>query len=230
VAEHVPVLTIDGPSGSGKGTVARELARALGWHLLDSGALYRAVALMALDVGVSLHDEAALARLAERLDLRFEDAGDDTAVYLAGRVVTTELRAETTGDAASQVAQFPAVRTALLALQRGFATPPGLIADGRDMGTVVFPAAPCKYFLTASAEARALRRHKQLNEKGISVSLAALAREIADRDLRDSSRAVAPLKAAPGARVIDSTHMSAADVVALILDELGEHGIAPVAR
>jgi len=230
VAAGVPVLTIDGPSGSGKGTVARELARALGWHLLDSGALYRAVALMALDVGVLLHDEGALARLAERLDLRFEDGGDDTEVFLAGRRVTAELRAETTGDAASQVAQFPDVRAALLALQRGFAAPPGLVADGRDMGTVVFPAAPYKYFLTASAEARALRRHKQLNEKGISGSLAALAREIADRDMRDSSRAVAPLKPAAGARIIDSTHMSAADVVALILDELGEHGIVPIAR
>jgi cytidylate kinase len=228
MGSDVLVLTIDGPSGSGKGTVARELSRRLGWHLLDSGALYRAVALMALDAGIPLHDERALARLAAHLKLRFEDGGDDTEVYVGSRAVTHELRAETTGEAASQVAQFPAVRAALLALQRGFAMPPGLIADGRDMGTVVFPAAPHKYFLTASAEARAVRRHKQLNEKGIGVSLAALAREIAERDMRDSNRAVAPLRPADDARIIDSTHMSAADVVALIVDELREHGIAPL--
>jgi len=221
-----PVITIDGPSGSGKGTIAAALARRLGWHLLDSGALYRAVALAALESDTALDDPDPLAALAAGLDLRFEDSGGQTHVLLNGRRVDAQLRAETTGEAASQVAQHPEVRTALLELQRRFAQPPGLVADGRDMGTVIFPQARWKFFLTASAEERAARRHKQLKEKGISVSLAALAKEIAERDRRDSERRTAPLRPATDARLIDSTALSIEAVVALIVSKLEESGLA----
>src|SRR5690606_15065777 len=177
----VPIVTIDGPSGAGKGTIARAVARRLGWHLLDSGALYRVVALAALRAGVPLDDEASVARLAETLDVRFADEDGRERVVLGGEEVTAELRTERCGEAASKVAALPAVRRALLARQRGFIAPPGLVADGRDMGTGVFPEAALKVFLTASAEERAARRHKQLIDKGIDVSLRDLSREIAQR-------------------------------------------------
>lgn len=221
----VPVLAIDGPSGAGKGTVSRALARRLGWRLLDSGALYRVVGLAARRAGVDLRDEEALSQLAQRLDVEFRDAGGEDRVLLAGRDVTAELRTERAGEAASQVAALPAVRTALLARQRAFAEPPGLVADGRDMGTIVFPDAPLKVFLSASADERAARRHKQLKEKGIDVSLRDLSREIALRDQRDANRAVAPLVPAADARVIDSTLMSPEEVTDRILKWLQEAGV-----
>jgi len=215
---NVPIITVDGPSGSGKGTVSRILARRLGWHLLDSGALYRLVALAGALREFPADDEMGHAALAARLDVVFEvDAGGDERVLLEGRDVTRELRAEKTGNAASRVAVMPAVREALLERQRAFAMPPGLVADGRDMGTVVFPAAPVKVFLTASAEERALRRYKQLKEKGLAANLAGLSQEILERDQRDSSRPVAPLRPAPDAVTIDSTGMTIEEVVDRVL-------------
>ncbi len=220
-----PVITIDGPSGSGKGTVARILARRLGWNLLDSGALYRGLALLALERGVNLAQAREVARLADELDIEFDVSGDDTRALMAGRCVDAQLRAESTGEAASQIAQYPDVRTALLGRQRAFAAPPGLVADGRDMGTVIFPDAPYKFFLTASAQERARRRHKQLKQKGISVSLRDLATEIADRDRRDSERSTAPLRPADDAYHIDSSELDVAGVVDLILTELARAGL-----
>ena len=214
----VPVLCIDGPSGSGKGTVARRVAEALGWGYLDSGALYRLVALAAEEAGISLDDEAGLARLAAALPVRFESGGE--RVWLGEREVLDELRTERCGDRASRVAALPAVREALKDLQRGFARAPGLVADGRDMGTVIFPGAPFKVFLTASAEERARRRYKQLKDKGFDVNLAALFEEVTARDRRDAERAVAPLRPAEDARVIDSTAMAIDETVAEVLDEL----------
>ena len=217
----IPVLTIDGPSGSGKGTVSRLLAGRLGWRLLDSGALYRLVALAGLDCGLDPGDVAAHAALAEAMDVDFgaDDAGAEL-VRLDGRDVTGRIRLEEVGQGASRVAAWPPVRAALLERQRRFAEPPGLVADGRDMGTMVFPAAQLKIFLTASAEERAARRHKQLKDKGSAVSLAALSREIAERDQRDSTRAVAPLRPAEDALILDSTGLSVAAVVERVL-ELG---------
>ncbi len=220
-----PVITIDGPSGSGKGTVARILARRLGWNLLDSGALYRGLALLALERGVNLAQAREVARLADELDIEFDVSGDDTRALMAGRCVDAQLRAESTGEAASQIAQYPDVRAALLGRQRAFAAPPGLVADGRDMGTVIFPDAPYKFFLTASAQERARRRHKQLKQKGISVSLRDLATEIADRDRRDSERSTAPLRPADDAYHIDSSELDVAGVVDLILTELARAGL-----
>jgi cytidylate kinase len=215
----VPVIAIDGPSGSGKGTVSRLLARRLGWHLLDSGALYRLVALAGIARGLDPQDEAGHAAVAAGLDARFEvDAAGEERVLLDGRGVTRELRSESTGSAASRVAAMPAVRAALIGRQRGFAQPPGLVADGRDMGSIVFPDAPLKIFLTASPEERARRRHKQLKEKGLTVNLSDLSREIRERDHRDANRSVAPLRASADAVVIDSTNIGVGQVVAQIED------------
>jgi CMP/dCMP kinase len=220
-----PVVTIDGPSGSGKGTISRQLADALGWHYLDSGALYRLVALAALRGRVALSDPEGLAALATGLSVRFATSGGIEQIWLGSSEVATEVRSERTGEAASQVAAFPAVREALLERQRAFAERPGLVADGRDMGTVVFPTAPLKVFLTASAEERAMRRHKQLKEKGIDVSLPDLSWDIAQRDARDANRTVAPLKPAPDARVIDSTSLTPKEVVTRILEWLELAGL-----
>jgi cytidylate kinase len=207
----VPVIAIDGPSGSGKGTIARRVARHLGWHLLDSGALYRLVALAGLRDGLPAHHVAGHARVAATLDVEFDmDPQGDEVIRLAGTDVTFDVRAESTGEAASRVAAWQEVRSALLGRQRAFARPPGLVADGRDMGSIVFRDAGLKIFLTASPEARALRRYKQLKQKGLSVSLAALSAEIAERDRRDTTRSVAPLIAVPDAIVVDSTVLTIA--------------------
>ncbi|HSG63417.1 MAG TPA: (d)CMP kinase [Gammaproteobacteria bacterium] len=222
MSSAVPVLAIDGPTGSGKGTVSRGVARLLGWHLLDSGALYRLVALAAERRGVDLEDAEALARIAVDLDVRFAAAGQQETVYLDGEDVTEALRTEHAGRDASRAGAHPPVREALLARQRGFAQPPGLVADGRDMGTVVFPDALLKVFLTAEPAERAARRHKQLREKGISVSLASLSREIVERDRRDATRPIAPLQPAGDARVLDSTRLSAEQVIDRIMAWLQE--------
>ena len=216
---NVPVMTIDGPSGSGKGTVSRAAARALGWALLDSGALYRLVALAGRQAGVSLDDEPGLARLAQAADIAFgsTSAGGEV-VWLDGKDVTGAIRTEEAGNDASKVAALPGVRTALLERQRRFAVPPGLVADGRDMGTVVFPRAEVKIFLTASAAERALRRYKQLKEKGVAANLAALSLEIAERDQRDSTRAASPLIASADAVLLDTTGMSIDAVVERVLE------------
>ncbi|MGH8130503.1 MAG: (d)CMP kinase [Steroidobacteraceae bacterium] len=215
----VPVIAIDGPSGSGKGTIARQVARHFDWHLLDSGALYRLVALAGSRAGVAADDVAGHARLAAMLDIRFGmDSTGAEQVHLAGDDVTAELRAEATGEAASRVAAWQPVRSALLDRQRAFARPPGLVADGRDMGSIVFRDAGLKIFLTASPEERARRRHKQLKEKELSVSLAALSAEIAERDRRDATRTVAPLIAVPEAVAVDSTALSIEEVVGRVIE------------
>jgi len=213
------VIAIDGPSGSGKGTIARRVARALDWHLLDSGALYRLVALAAARKGQTDAPAEALAAIASDLDVRFEsdDAGEER-VWLGDSDVSAELRTEECGRLASHVAALPEVRQALLGLQKGFRTAPGLVADGRDMGTTVFPDAVLKVFLTASADERAKRRHKQLKDKGIDVSLPALSRDIEDRDRRDSERSVAPLRPAEDARLLDSSNQTIDDVTQTVLD------------
>jgi cytidylate kinase len=214
----VPVIAIDGPSGSGKGTIARQVARHFGWHLLDSGALYRLVALAGLRAGLSPDDVTGHALVTSTLDAHFGmDTQGDEHVKLAGEDVTQELRAEATGEAASRVAAWQDVRSALLSRQRAFARPPGLVADGRDMGSIVFLDAGLKIFLTASPEARALRRYKQLKGKGLSGSLAGLSAEIAERDRRDITRTVAPLIAVPGAIIVDSTAMSIEEVVGRVI-------------
>ncbi len=218
VQPSVPILTIDGPSGSGKGTVAREVAARMGWHLLDSGALYRAVGLLAMERGIAMDDSQALADLARELPIVFKPTGDGVSVQLEDRSRDHDLRTEAAGTAASQVAAIPQVRTALLDRQRAFAQPPGLVADGRDMGTVVFPRAAFKIFLTASADERARRRHKQLMTKGVVTILSDLLEEIRQRDARDSQRSVAPLKAANDAVHLDSTAIPVEQVVALVLD------------
>jgi cytidylate kinase len=221
---RVPVVAIDGPSGSGKGTVSRRLAAELRWHFLDSGALYRLIALDAERQGVALDDSTALARIAASLPVTFGPA-EGEQVFFGAEEVSEILRSEKAGAAASQVARLPLVRRALLERQRAFARAPGLVADGRDMGTVVFPDAVLKVFLTASPEERARRRHKQLKEKGIDVSLPDLSREIAERDRRDASRSVAPLRPAEGARIVDSTGLTVEEVVAQLKEWLVELGL-----
>jgi cytidylate kinase len=215
----VPVLTIDGPSGSGKGTISRMVADALGWHMLDSGALYRSVGFAASMEGLDLSDVDAVTRCAQTTKISFRDPkdGGETRVIVNGHDATDEIRTETCGAAASAIAAIPSVRNALLDKQRRFRKAPGLVADGRDMGTVIFQDAGFKVFLTASAEERAKRRYKQLKEKGLGVTLAALLREIQARDVRDAERPVAPLKPAEGATLIDSTGMPIDAVVALVL-------------
>jgi len=220
-----PVVTIDGPSGSGKGTIGRLLAQKLGWHYLDSGALYRLVALACLNRRLDFADTRALAEAAATLNARFTPAGAGERVLLDGVDVSDKLRTERAGDAASKVAAIPEVRTALLKRQRDFAVAPGLVADGRDMGTVVFPDALLKVVLTASAEARAMRRHKQLKEKGIDVSLPDLSWDIAQRDARDATRTVAPFRPASDAQTIDSTSLTPEEVVAHILSWLERVGV-----
>ena len=222
----VPVITIDGPSGSGKGTVAGILARQLGWHLLDSGALYRLLALAAGNHGVDLANEADLAVLAAHLDVQFiADAEKGQVIVLEGAVVTELIRNERVGAGASKVAALPSVRAALLERQRAFAQAPGLIADGRDMGTVVFPEAPLKIFLTASAQERAQRRYHQLKAKGDDVNLASLLEEITLRDQRDTERTVAPLKPADDAVQLDSTELSIEQVLEHINSEIARRGL-----
>ena len=216
----IPVVTVDGPSGSGKGTVSRAVARRVGWHLLDSGALYRLVALAGIEHKLSPDDVDGHARLAGAMQVRFGTESEGERVLLEGRDVTAAIRTETLGQGASRVAAWPPVRAALLGRQRAFVEAPGLIADGRDMGTVVFPHAPLKIFLTASAEERARRRYNQLKEKGSGASLSALSREIAERDARDSSRAVAPLVPAADAERIDSTELTIEAAVERVI-ELG---------
>jgi cytidylate kinase len=215
----VPVLTIDGPSGSGKGTIARRVADNLGWHLLDSGAIYRAVGYAASMAGIDLSDPEAVSRIAETTKITFRDLkdGGETRVYVNSHDATDELRTETCGAAASAIAVIPSVRNALVDKQLSFRRAPGLVADGRDMGTVIFPDAAHKVFLTASAEERAKRRYKQLKEKGLAVTLATLLREIEARDARDAARPVAPLKPAPDAVLIDSTGMPVDVVVDRVL-------------
>jgi len=216
-AATVPIVTIDGPSSSGKGTISRLVAARVGWNLLDSGALYRLVALAGVQRNIDPDDVAEHVSIARTMRVVFSAREGEEQVLLDGRDVSREIRNEQAGAGASRVAAWPAVRTALLDRQRSFATPPGLVADGRDMGTVIFPGAQLKVFLTASAEERAQRRHKQLIEKGSAASLAALSREIAERDLRDSTRQVAPLKPAPDAQLLDSTGLSIDDVVERVL-------------
>jgi len=211
----VAVIAVDGPSGTGKGTICSLLAERLGWHLLDSGALYRLVALLAERTGTSTSDETALAALAAGMELDFVRGDGETPIraLLAGEDVTAAIRSESVSRLASEVAACPAVREALLVRQRACRQAPGLIADGRDMGTVVFPDAELKLFLTASAEERARRRYKQLKDKGIGVNLRQLSADIAERDARDSQRTISPLKPAPDAVVIDTTDVAIDDVM-----------------
>ncbi|WP_414728655.1 (d)CMP kinase [Zhongshania aliphaticivorans] len=218
---NVPVIAIDGPSGSGKGTLCQTLARHFGWHLLDSGALYRLTGMAADRHGIALDDELAVAELAKNLDVQFVpgESGEPTSVLLEGDDVSGELRTEKTGLLASKVAVLGAVRSALLQRQRDFAQAPGLVADGRDMGTVVFTDAPLKIFLTASAEERAERRYKQLKSKGDNVNLATLLLEIQARDKRDSERELAPLKPAADAIQLDSSGLGIEEVFERVLAE-----------
>jgi cytidylate kinase len=216
----VPVIAIDGPTASGKGTIAQRVAAALGFHYLDSGALYRLMSLQARRRHVRLDDGPALARLAEQLPVRFEGA----RILLDGEDVTEAIRTEAHGIGASRVSVFAEVRSALLGLQHAFRRPPGLVADGRDMGTVVFPDAALKVFLTASAESRADRRLKQLNEKGISANLSSLLQDLLERDARDTSRVTAPLRAAEDAYVLDSTSLTVEQTVAAVLARWAAQG------
>ncbi|MBA4143898.1 MAG: (d)CMP kinase [Nitrosospira sp.] len=217
---NIPVIAIDGPSASGKGTVAQRVAAHLGFHYLDSGALYRLVALVAMRCGVDLSDETALSKVASSLDVVFEN----TEIRLGNENVTEAIRAEACSNSASTIAAYPQVRSALLARQRAFRQPPGLVADGRDMGSVVFPDAVLKIFLTASAETRAQRRHKQLMEKGIDANIATLLRDIRERDARDSNRDVAPLRLGAGTGLLDTTSLDIAQAVDSVLKQYAQIG------
>ncbi len=225
---QVPVITVDGPSGSGKGTLAMRLAQHLGWHYLDSGALYRILALRAQELGLAPDAEDALAALAGRLHIQFHlaDAGEAVQVEVDGEDCTQAIRAEPVSQAASKVAALGKVRQSILELQRAFARPPGLVTDGRDMGTVVFPQAPLKLYLDASAEARAQRRYNQLKDKGLGVSLRALLASIRERDERDQGRAQSPLKPAADAVVIDSTELPIDAVFARVHQLVVARGLA----
>ncbi|HGJ5872921.1 MAG TPA: (d)CMP kinase [Arsenophonus apicola] len=208
-----PVITVDGPSGAGKGTLCQALANKLGWQLLDSGAIYRVLALAALHHRVDIESEEALVPLAANLDVRFEPREKELAVMLEGEDVSNEIRSEVVGNTASLTATFPRVREALLRRQRAFRTKPGLIADGRDMGTVVFPDAPVKIFLDATPEERAQRRMQQLQKKGFDVKLSDLLADIKERDYRDRNRLIAPLVPAKDALILDSTNLSIEGVI-----------------
>jgi cytidylate kinase len=228
MSQPIPIVTIDGPSSSGKGTISRIVAARVGWHLLDSGALYRLVALGGLLRGLDPDDVEEHVLVARSMRVEFAAAASgEERVLLNGQDVTRRIRTEEAGAGASRVAAWPAVRAALTDRQRSFVQAPGLVADGRDMGTVIFPEARLKVFLTASASERAERRHKQLIEKGSAASLAALSREIAERDLRDSTRQVAPLKPAPDAQLLDSTGLSIDAVVERVLSLGRERGLWP---
>ncbi|WP_447896088.1 (d)CMP kinase [Vreelandella sp. GE22] len=222
----IPVLTIDGPGGAGKGTISSLIAERLGWHLLDSGALYRLTAQAAVKHDVALDDEAALKRLAAELDVAFPVTDGAPRTLLEGEDVTLTIRTEQAGERASRVASLPGVRQGLLERQRDFCKAPGLVADGRDMGTVVFPDAPLKVFLTASAEERARRRHQQLQEAGVDASLSSLLKEIQARDARDTQRSVAPLKPADDAITLDTTRLSIPEVVDQLARLLVQKGLA----
>lgn len=217
MSDIVPVLTIDGPSGAGKGTVSRIAASRLGWRYLDSGALYRAVGVAASWSDLDISDAAALVRCTFDTRVDFRETEQGLRVLVNDVDATEELRLETTGAVASAIAAFPEVRSALKERQRAFRQPPGLVADGRDMGTVIFPDAPYKVFLTASADERAERRYKQLKDKGVSVTLDGLLREILARDARDAQRTVAPLRPAEDAVLIDTTGLSIDEVVERVL-------------
>lgn len=213
LSNDIPIIAIDGPTASGKGTVATGVAQALGWHILDSGAIYRLAALASMRSRVAVDDETALAALASQLDIRFDGDG----AWLDGECVAEVIRQEAVGVRASEIAALPQVRAALLARQRQFCQAPGLVADGRDMGTVVFPQAQLKVFLVAAAQARAERRYNQLKAKGISANLENLLRDLMERDARDTGRKVAPLAPAPDAVTLDSSTMTAAEVIAQVL-------------
>lgn len=221
MSNNIPVLTIDGPSGSGKGTVSRAVARSLGWHFLDSGAIYRSLAIAVLWNNIALDSESEIVRMAEDMDLSFT-ADDPPKVLLGGEDIAEEIGSETCGNTASRIAASGPVRKALLDKQREFRQFPGLVADGRDMGTVVFADAEHKVFLTASAEVRALRRLKQLKDKGLDVNLASLTREIEERDRRDRERAEAPLMVAHGALLVDSSNMDIQQVIDHVLNYVGQ--------
>jgi len=229
MGEFIPIITVDGPSGSGKGTLCRLLARQFGWHLLDSGALYRVVAIAAENHGVSFADQQAMEVIAAHLDVQFEAGDNESAgarIVLEGDDVTDMVRSEITGAKASEVAVIPVVRNALLQRQRAFKRQPGLVADGRDMGTVVFPESPLKIFLTATPEERAQRRYLQLKEKSENVTLSRLISDVSARDKRDTERAIAPLKAAEDAISVDTTGIGIDEVFQRVLQEAEKVGFS----